>query len=258
VPPDTPLATDGYRHLAWAGVELRWGRHCLLIDPLEDTGRLADYLGPPRGPVDRAEPRAWMTTDVLLTHAHPDHYDPAAIARQLQGGGRVWASPYVAHAVAADGFPVRPVAVGETYHVGPFRATPVPASDAFGDEQVSWVVGSARRRVLHAGDTLWHGHWWATARAHGPVDVAFLPINGVLGSPPGLTRTTVPGTMTPEQAVEAAYVLGARAVCPIHYGLFDNPPAYVESPAPRAALGAAAAARGIPVAPAAGAVAWDD
>lgn len=258
MPPNTPLVPDGYRRLAWAGVELRWGRHRVLIDPLEDTRRLADYLGPRHGPLDRAEPRAGMTTDVLLTHAHPDHYDAAAIARQLQGGGRVWAPPGVANLVAADGFPVRPVTVGETYHVGPFRAAPVPASDAFGDEQVSWVVGSTGRRILHAGDTLWHGHWWATARAHGPVDVAFLPINGVLGAPPGMMPADVPGTMTPHQAVEAAHVLGARALCPIHYGLFDHPPAYVESPAPLAALHAAAAARGIPVAPAAGAIAWDD
>lgn len=255
--PNTTPATDGYRHLAWAGVELRWGSHRVLIDPLEDTARRADYLGPPRGLVDRAEPRAGMTTDVLLTHAHPDHYDPVAIARHLHGG-RVWASPGVAAVVAADGFPVRPVAVGETCQVGPFQATPVPASDGFGDEQVSWVVGSTRRRILHAGDTLWHGHWWATARAHGPVDVAFLPINGVLGAPPGMMPADVPGTMTPHQAVEAARVLGARALRPIHYGLFDHPPAYVEWPAPRAAFGAAAAARGVRVAPAAGALAWGE
>jgi hypothetical protein len=35
-------------------------------------------------------------------------------------------------------------------------------------------------------------------------------------------------TLTPEQAVEAAAALGAAAVCPVHYGLFNNPPQYVE------------------------------
>lgn len=254
--PETPPPGDGYRRLAWAGVELRWGSHRVLIDPLEDTDRLVGFLGRPRDPVERAAPPPGMTTDVLLTHAHPDHFDPVAIARQLQGGGRVWASPAVAPAVADAGLPVHPVSLGATYHMGPFQATPVAASDGFGDEQVSWVVGSAARRVVHAGDTLWHGHWWATARAHGPFEVAFLPINGFVGQLPGMTPTTVPSTMTPQQAVEAAHVLGARAVCPIHYGLFDNPPVYVESPDPLAALQQAAAGRHLTVAPPAGALHW--
>lgn len=245
-----------YRHLGWAGVELRWGTHRLLIDPLENVAPLAGVLGAPRRPLERSEPVAGMTTDVLLTHAHADHFDAPAIARQLQDGGAVWVAASLADEVARHGLSVRPVAVGETYRVGPFAASPVPASDGFGDAQVSWVVGSGERRVLHAGDTLWHGHWWAIAATHAPIDIAFLPINGFGGWWPGRTRADVPGSLTPHQAVEAAHVLGARAICPIHYGVFHNPPHYVEWPEALDTLREAAGRRGIVVAGSTGTIDW--
>jgi len=42
-------------------------------------------------------------------------------------------------------------------------------------------VSAYGKRILHAGDTLWHGYWWRTAEEHWPVDIALLPINVVLG-----------------------------------------------------------------------------
>jgi L-ascorbate metabolism protein UlaG (beta-lactamase superfamily) len=50
----------------------------------------------------------------------------------------------------------------------------------------------------------------------GPFDAAFLPINGARcewRKP----WSDVPAVMTPEQAVAAAVVLGAKLVVPIHY-----------------------------------------
>jgi len=44
----------------------------------------------------------------------------------------------------------------------------------------------------------------------------------------GFTATDVPATLGPEQAIEAALVLEARAAVGIHHGLFHNPPVYVE------------------------------
>ncbi|MDQ3708194.1 MAG: AbrB/MazE/SpoVT family DNA-binding domain-containing protein [Actinomycetota bacterium] len=38
-----------------------------------------------------------------------------------------------------------------------------------GDHVVFRVEGN---RILHAGDTLWHGYWWRTAEEHWPVDTA--------------------------------------------------------------------------------------
>jgi L-ascorbate metabolism protein UlaG (beta-lactamase superfamily) len=36
--------------------------------------------------------------------------------------------------------------------------------------------------------------------------------------------------LTPVRAAAAADILGARMVCPIHYGTFHDPPAYSERP----------------------------
>ncbi|WP_367756088.1 hypothetical protein [Ammoniphilus sp. 3BR4] len=36
--------------------------------------------------------------------------------------------------------------------------------------------------------------------------------------------------MTPEEAVEAAKILGVQKLIPIHYGTFNNPPNYIETP----------------------------
>jgi L-ascorbate metabolism protein UlaG (beta-lactamase superfamily) len=71
---------------------------------------------------------------------------------------------------------------------------------------------------VHAGDMLWHGGWWDVGAAHGPVDFAFLPANGVEVDYPHLQpAVNIPAVMTPEQAVEAARALKARTLVPIHY-----------------------------------------
>ncbi|GAA0358999.1 MBL fold metallo-hydrolase [Actinoallomurus spadix] len=125
---------------------------------------------------------------------------------------------------------------------------PVPSLDWRGDgsDQVAWVVEGAGRRIIHCGDTMWHGDWWRIAREHGPFDVAFVPVNGGIARFEGY-EANVPVTMTPEQAVEAAAVLGAATVCAVHYGLFNNPPAYVEQPDIERRFRRAAEARGVTV-----------
>ncbi|PZS33721.1 MAG: hypothetical protein DLM59_06070, partial [Pseudonocardiales bacterium] len=58
-------------------------------------------------------------------------------------------------------------------------------------------------------------------------------------------EANVPVTLTPEQAVEAAAVLGAAAACAIHYELFDNPPTYTEQSDIRERFERAARQRGV-------------
>ncbi len=91
---------------------------------------------------------------------------------------------------------------------------------------------------------MWHGDWWRIARDHGPFDVAFVPVNGVIARFEGY-EANVSVTMTPEHAVEAAAVLGATAACAIHHGLFHNPPTYTEQPDIGQRFRTAARARGI-------------
>jgi len=72
--------------------------------------------------------------------------------------------------------------------------------------------------VFHAGDTQVHCHFWNIGRAYGPFDLAFLPINGFRQTLGRATRVPAPMSLTPEQAVDVAQILGARRVVPIHYG----------------------------------------
>jgi L-ascorbate metabolism protein UlaG (beta-lactamase superfamily) len=125
--------------------------------------------------------------------------------------------------------------------------TAVAAVDGFGDPQVSWVVEGGGKKIIHCGDTLWHGHWWKFGRRHGPFDMAFLAINGAVTGFPGMEPSGIPADLTPEQAAAAGKILGAKAVCPIHYRTFNFPPLYVETTDAEQTFLAAARARGIAV-----------
>lgn len=202
------------QRLAWAGVRLQLPDSTLLIDPLvspEAWGRaLPDRLVPVDDTVGE--------TNVLVTHTHSDHFDGTAVAAALKSGGVLAYPAGLQPSPWPQGARARPSALWEPQLLGDFTATPVPASDGYGDTQVSWVVSAGGRRIFHGGDTQWHGHWWRIGRQFGPFDAAFLPINGARFG----WREPVsgqPGVLTPEQAVAAAVILGANVLVPIHYGI---------------------------------------
>ncbi len=210
----TATADLRIQRLAWAGIRLQLPGSTLFIDPLINPAAWGDALKDRLIPVDDAVGDA----SVLITHAHPDHFDAMAVADVLGKGGTL------AHPAGTNPLPVplgvraRPSALWEPQLLGDFTATPVPASDGYGDPQMSWVVSAGGRRIFHGGDTLWHGHWWRIGRQFGPFDAAFLPVNGARFG----WRKPVsgqPGVLTPEQAVAAATILGARTLVPIHYGI---------------------------------------
>jgi len=239
----TTTDTMRLRRLGWAGVEIGLGDTLLLIDPLENTAPLAPVMGPPRRPLPPVEAPAG--THALITHLHPDHYDRELLVR-LAAPGTVGCHTPIASALAQDGITAEAQDLGKARRVGPLTVTPVASLDWRGTDcdQVAWIVEGAGVRIIHCGDTMWHGNWWQIARDHGPFDVAFLPVNGVIARFEGY-EAEVPVTLTPEQAVEAAAALGATAACAIHYELFDNPPAYVEQPDIAGRFHRAARRRGI-------------
>jgi L-ascorbate metabolism protein UlaG (beta-lactamase superfamily) len=111
--------------------------------------------------------------------------------------------------------------------VGPFTCTALPAVDGLGDPQISWLVEAGGTRVLHLGDTVFHGAWWQMARRAGPFDIAFAPINGaVVNFPHQQPASPLPAAMEPEQAALAGELLRARTLVPIHYGGFHADPWY--------------------------------
>jgi L-ascorbate metabolism protein UlaG (beta-lactamase superfamily) len=134
----------------------------------------------------------------------------------------------------------------ESVVVGPFTLTALPAADGFGDPQVSWCVAAEGRRILHAGDTLFHGWWWLSAVRHGPFDVACLPIGGaIVDLPARQPPSPLPTGMDPAQAAVAGKLLGAREVVPIHYGPLHQAASYVQVEDPPAMFREASEDRGV-------------
>jgi L-ascorbate metabolism protein UlaG (beta-lactamase superfamily) len=231
------------RRLGWAGVEVRLGTTTLLIDALENVEALEPVLGKPKRPLPAVD--VPPGTHALITHLHPDHYDRELLLRVARTG-TVGCHALIAADLGGDGIIAIAQELGRPRRIGELTVTPVVSLDWRGtdSDQVAWVVEGAGQRIIHCGDTMWHGNWWQIARDHGPFDVAFVPVNGVIARFEGY-EADVPVTLTPEQAVEAAVMLQAKALCAIHYELFDNPPVYVEQHDIAERLRRAAQGRGI-------------
>lgn len=240
------------RWLGWSGVELEAGGERLLIDPLADPSGTFAPLGEAAAAVELPEVVAVNgggCAGALLTHLHRDHADAGALSAALAPGAAAHhpsgeTSPATAqaeHELAAAGIQRHPVAAWDSLTIGPFSCTALPAVDGLGDPQVAWLVEAGGTRVLHLGDTMFHGAWWRLARSAGPFDVVFVPINGaVVDYPHQQPASPLPAVMEPEQAALAAELLGASTVVPMHYGGYFVEPFYRPTPDARARFGRAA------------------
>lgn len=212
---DTSLTVQ---RLNWAGARLRTGG----IDLLIDASSAEDAPAPLEPPASRSF--------ALATHHHGDHLDIGLLEEELGERGYLVIHHDVAALIDLRAVKVQTVDLYEPVFFsrgsGAFAAWCVPASDGFGDPQTSWIVDGGGRRIIHCGDTLWHGNWWKIARAYGPFDLAFLPINGARQIGGLITDVERPMMMGPEDAAAAAAALGAKRAVPIHYGF--SAPNYLE------------------------------
>lgn len=232
------------RWLGWAGVEVEADGAAVVIDPLADPGAtfapLGDQARDTTLPSVVAPEARGSAVAGLVTHLHRDHTDAGALADALAGdasvhepawpGGEDVENLALAQANAElgrAGLKRSPVETWETVEVGPFKLTALPAVDGLGDPQVSWLVEAEGQRVVHLGDTLFHGYWWRIARRHAPFDVVLAPINGAVVDFPHLQPPSpLAAAMEPEQAALAGGLLGAATVVPIHYAGFEIAPWY--------------------------------
>ncbi|GGD50777.1 MBL fold metallo-hydrolase [Paenibacillus nasutitermitis] len=214
--------------LPWAGIRIETGDITILVDPitriLEEFGGAREPMYP-LGSFGKADA-------VLITHLHEDHFDPVAIIEAYGSAIPVYLPAGMEDATRAVGLTnVNGVTVGSSFELGgDVRVTALPSVDGLGDMQVAWVVEGAGHKVIHCGDTLWHGYWWNIAQHYGPFDAAFLPVNGAVLELPGMIPSGQPICLTPEQAVAATAVLGATTLVPIHYETMNYPPIYNETP----------------------------
>jgi L-ascorbate metabolism protein UlaG (beta-lactamase superfamily) len=232
------------RWLGWAGVEIEAEGAALVIDPLAEPSAVFAALGDRATGVElpavRSPDARGTAVAGLVSHLHRDHTDAGALAEALGPeavvhepvwpGGEDVENLALAQANAeleSVGLERRAVEVWERLQAGPFAITALPAVDGLGDPQISWLVEAEGQRVLHLGDTIFHGYWWRMARRHGPFDVVFAPINGPAVDFPHLQPPSpLEAAMEPEQAAIAGELLGARSVVPIHYGGFGIDPFY--------------------------------
>jgi L-ascorbate metabolism protein UlaG (beta-lactamase superfamily) len=144
---------------------------------------------------------------VLVTDIHPDHLDPAAIARVRKTG-----APVVAPSAAAEKIENPTViANGETKTVAGVSVEAVPmynlqrgpsAGQLFHTKGRGngYVLTLGARRVYVAGDT----ECTPEMRALKGIDIAFVPMN-------------LPYTMPPAEAAECVKAFGPKVVYPYHY-----------------------------------------
>lgn len=218
---------------------------------------MAGFVG--EAHTDLPAPSTTEAAAALVTHLHGDHTDVAAIARALAGGGPVLrpeeasgngletvATLHAETGLREAGLPTRVLEPWETAQIDEFTVTAVPAVDGFGDPQVSWVIEAGGRRIFHGGDTIFHGSWWLIAMRLGPLDAAFVPVNGaVCDFPHRQPPSPLAASMDPLQAATAVKVLGARVAVPVHYDAIHKPPVYSQVDDPPGAFGAAASRLGI-------------
>ena len=231
------------RWLGWAGVEIEAGGASVVIDPLADVDAVFAPFGESGAggrPTVVAPARPGRAVAGLVTHLHRDHTDAGALAAALAPGAPMLHPPAVGggeleelalvtaqHELAEAGLELVAVEPWTTVEIEPFAFTALPAVDGLGDPQVAWLVEAEGQRVLHLGDTIFHGYWWRMALRHGPFDLVLPPINGALVKfPHRRPASPLPVALDPEQAAVAAELLGAAMAVPIHYDGYRVEPYY--------------------------------
>jgi len=233
------------RWLGWAGIEIESRGHSLVID----------LLGQPDGVLAGTGLDAPMPTVVpprtagdviagLCTHLHRDHTDAAALAAALRPGSQVlhpidfggddhenlWTLKADSE---LDQYRLARKAMGywQTTRIGPFTIAAVPAVDTLGDPQVSWAVEAEGKRIIHLGDSMFHGYWWRAVHRYGPFDAVLTPINGpTVCFPHCQPPSPFPSTLDDRHAAVAARLLGAKFVIPMHYNGFHIDGFYTTKP----------------------------
>jgi N-acyl-phosphatidylethanolamine-hydrolysing phospholipase D len=200
-------------------------------------------LVPPGVPLD-ALPRLDFA---LLSHDHYDHADLPTVRILARRGVPFVVPTGVGEFVTqAGGRVAAELGWWEEAEIAGVRVTCVPARHFSGrglnDRNRSlwagFVVAGRRRRFYHPGDTAFFDGFAEIGRRKGPIDIACLPIGAY--EPRAMMG---PLHLNPEEAIQAALDLGARAAVAMHFGTFDLSDEPLDEP-PRRFL-AAARARGL-------------
>ncbi|MFZ5788052.1 MAG: MBL fold metallo-hydrolase [Acidobacteriota bacterium] len=198
---DTITTSSGDLEITFVGHGTLVLTHAGKVTHVDPWSKLADYATLPKADL------------VLITHAHRDHLDPAALAAVRTATTEVVAATGCREKVEGAKF----VANGESTVAAGVKVDAVPAYNIVGvrsagmpyhpkGEGNGYVLTFGATRVYVAGDT----EDTPEMRALEDIDVAFLPMN-------------LPYTMTPEMVADAARAFRPHILYPYHYG--DTDPA---------------------------------
>jgi L-ascorbate metabolism protein UlaG (beta-lactamase superfamily) len=158
------------RYLANEGVLLEGSRGRVLIDALFGDG-LPDYQvvpGPARDSLERAAGEYGGPAAVLVTHAHRDHFDPAAVERYRQS-----------NPAAVVVGPPAPGAIPAAVDLGWVRVQPLAIPHGHTMRPVghaAYLVTLDGTTALHLGDTSSDPDTWRAAGVPAAgVDLALVP-----------------------------------------------------------------------------------
>jgi L-ascorbate metabolism protein UlaG (beta-lactamase superfamily) len=207
-----------------AGLEVTFVGHATALLDLGGVRVLTDpFLRSRLGPLERhgplPDPSELAADVVLISHGHPDHFDPRSLeslpghpilvvpsglgptARRVAGASAV-VELEAGESINANGVSIRAVPARHWISPGAARAKPVGfVMEGPGDPEPGV-------RVYFAGDT---ARYVSMARQVGRVELALLPV-WTWGPHLG------PGHLGPRTAARVAADLGPRAVIPIHWG----------------------------------------
>lgn len=207
--------------LNWAGIKLECGDKTVLIDAVQNFSPYFPVLGNPLTPIVHFADEV-RADYILFTHLHLDHFDKEVIDKCLKTGGKIIGYMNHEKEIAALNRDFVLLYTDETFEENGITFKSVYSSDGIGEEQTAWIVAHEGEKIFHGGDTIWHNQFWTLGKENKGIKYAFLPINGVVVNFQivGLEYSTIPASLTPEQAFNAAKLLHAEKLIPIHYGKF--------------------------------------
>ena len=226
----TPRREPDRALLAGVEAQLTWIGHASFLFTLGGKRVLVDPNFAPRiGPVTRLTPPGLPIEElppidlVLITHNHRDHLDPWTIARL--GAAPTYVTPLGNGALLKKlgATKVTELDWWQSSTLGELEITLVPARHwsmrfPWDRNDALWggfVVRGPEGAVYHSGDTAFFDGFAEIGRRLGPIDWAMLPIGAY--EPRWFMEAQ---HMGPEDAVEAARLLGVTRLVAMHWGTF--------------------------------------
>ncbi len=143
---------------------------------------------------------------LCITHSHLDHlFGVEELA--LEKKATIVCNFDMAMEFAQKGIAINPLNIGGTISQNGWKITMTFATHSATSNPSGFILQKEGITIYHAGDTGLFGDMKLIGEQY-PIDYAFLPIEGVF-------------TMNATQAVEAAKLLKAKNIIPIHYNTFD-------------------------------------